>query len=218
MNENKLCFITCTNDEEMYEETKVYINSLYTPEGFVIETISVKDAPYITKAYNEAAKNTDAKYKIYLHQDVFIINQNFISDILAIFHEFSEVGMIGVAGAKDLPASGVWWEAQEKYGKVYDSHTGNMQLINFMDFNHKYQEVDCIDGLLMATQYDVPWREDIFTGWHFYDLSQSMEFKKAQYKVVVPFQEKPWCIHDSGIANIANGFEYYRKIFSNEYM
>ncbi len=27
--------------------------------------------------------------------------------------------------------------------------------------------VECIDGLLMATQYDVPWREDLFDGFDF---------------------------------------------------
>ena len=31
-------------------------------------------------------------------------------------------------------------------------------------------EVEGVDGLLMATQYDIPWREDLFDGWDFYDL------------------------------------------------
>ena len=80
----------------------------------------------------------------------------------------------------------------------------------------KYQEVEAIDGLLMATQYDVPWREDLFDKWDFYDISQSAEFLKAGYKVVVPNQTHPWCIHDDGFFNLKN---YYnaRKVFLEEY-
>ena len=40
----------------------------------------------------------------------------------------------------------------------------------------------------MATQYDVPWREDLFDGFDFYDVSQSFEFRKAGYTVGVPVQ------------------------------
>lgn len=32
-------------------------------------------------------KETSAKYKVYLHQDTFIIYKNFIQDILSIFKE-----------------------------------------------------------------------------------------------------------------------------------
>ena len=36
----------------------------------------------MTSGYNNAMKKTDAKYKVYLHQDVFILNHNFLMDIL----------------------------------------------------------------------------------------------------------------------------------------
>lgn len=48
----------------------------------------------------------------------------------------------------------------------------------------------------MITQYDIPWREDIFKGWHFYDISQSMEFHKINLEVVVAAQKQVWCIHE----------------------
>ena len=53
--------------------------------------------------------------------------------------------------------------------------------------NKPYTEVEAVDGLFIATQYDVKWREDIFDGWDFYDISQSEEFHRAGYKVVVPY-------------------------------
>ena len=60
----------------------------------------------------------------------------------------------------------------------------------------KFQELEAVDGLLIATQYDIPWREDILTGWHMYDTAMCMEMRRAGYKVAVPNQEEDfWCIH-----------------------
>lgn len=216
-NNKKICFISCVNDEVEYEECIRYIRNLYIPEGFTIETIALRNSRCITQAYNSAMKKTDAKYKVYLHQDVFIINKNFISDIIDIFINNEEIGMLGVAGAKTLPKSAVWWESAGICGKIYDSHTNKMQLYVFGAFNEKVESVRAIDGLIMITQYDVFWREDLFDGWHFYDISQSIEFILAGYKVAVLNQNEPWCIHDSGISNVSNGFEKYREIFLKEY-
>ena len=64
---------------------------------------------------------------------------------------------------------------------------------------YKYVSVEAIDGLLIATQYDFPWREDLFKEFDFYDASQSMEFIRKGYKVVVPIFHKPVCVHDDGL-------------------
>ncbi|MCC0681668.1 glycosyl transferase [Clostridioides sp. ES-S-0005-03] len=218
MNNEKICFITCVNDERLYEECLVYINSLDIPKDFSIETIALRGANSISSAYNKAMREVDAKYKIYLHQDTFIINKNFIYDILDIFNKNIDVGMIGVAGVKDIPVSGVWWDSNNKVGKVYDSHTGRMDIYEFNSFEGDFDTVMAIDGLIMITQYDILWREDKFDGWHFYDLSQSMEFNQNNYKVIIPKQDKPWCMHDSGIANISNGYDEYRLKFVKEYI
>lgn len=218
MNNEKICFITCVNDERLYEECLMYINSLDIPKNFSIETIALRGADSIASAYNKAMREVDAKYKVYLHQDTFIINKNFIYDISDIFNKNIAVGMIGVAGVKDVPVNGVWWDSDNRVGKVYDSHTGKMDIYEFNNFEGYFDEVMAIDGLIMITQYDLLWREDKFDGWHFYDLSQSMEFKQNNYKVVVPKQDKPWCMHDSGIANISNGYNEYRMKFVKEYI
>ncbi|WP_238916926.1 glycosyltransferase [Clostridium sp. YIM B02555] len=217
MKENKIAFITCVNDEDSYKKSLSYIKKLKVPEGIEIEIIAIRNAKCITSAYNEAMQKSDAKYKVYLHQDVYIQNQNFIRDILNIFKADQNIGLIGMAGAKIMPVSGIWWEDHCKVGKVYDSHSGTMKLLTFNEINDLYTEVKGIDGLIIITQYDLPWRDDIFDGWHFYDLSQSVEFLRKGFKVVVPNQHTAWCIHDCGYVNTTNGFEESRNKFLDNY-
>ncbi|MFT3655366.1 hypothetical protein DALLNEIH_01790 [Bacillus sp. B01(2024)] len=77
---------------------------------------------------------------------------------------------------------------------------------------------DAIDGLLMAAQYDMEWREDLFQGFHFYDTSQSLEFQKHGYQVGVACQKDPWCLHFCGDSFDAAAYEADRQIFVQHYM
>ena len=216
MNSKKITFITCVFNERQYKECVLYINSLDIPLGFEIETISVRATKSIAEAYNKGLSLTDAKYKVYLQDNTFIINKEFIKDILEIFILDITIGLIGVAGAKRLPSSGIWWEDAGKVGEVYDTHRGFIEHLKFNNIIEKYEIVESIDGLIMVTQTDIKWREDIFDGLSFYDVSLCMEFKKNGFLVVVPRQEKPWCIHECG-TKIENSFEEYRKKFLVKY-
>ena len=80
----------------------------------------------------------------------------------------------------------------------------------------KYTSVQCVDGFMMITQYDIPWREDLFTNWHFYDISQGFEFRRAGYKVVVPYMQNSWCFHYAEIMNLTL-YEEEKEIFRKEY-
>ncbi|MGF9915645.1 glycosyltransferase [Paenibacillus ehimensis] len=217
MNENKVCFITCYNDEVLYQECLKYIHTLKVPEGFEIETLGIVGAKSMAAGYNKAMRSSDAKYKVYLHQDTFIINNNFLNDSLNLFKANQQLGMLGMVGTKKLPPNCIWWEGKNLKGKVYENHTGKMGLLQFNEIANPYEEVESIDGFLIATQYDIPWREDVFDGWHFYDTSQSLEFKLAGYKVGIPRQLTPWAIHDCGIVQTSNGYEHYRRDFLETY-
>lgn len=217
MNSKKVCFITCVNDDKLYSECLKYINNLNIPESFEIENIEIKDAKSITSGYNEAMKASDAKYKVYLHQDVFIINKDFIKNIIEVFNSDEKIGILGVAGAKTIPTNAVWWDAVQRFGGVYENHTGIMKFLEFNKVKENYVEAKALDGLILVTVQDIPWREDIFTGWHFYDMSQCVEFNLKGYKAVVPRQEEPWCIHDCGFVETTGNYDKYKEIFLDEY-
>lgn len=220
MNEKKICFVICTNDEKKYTKCIKYIDKIILPINYVKEILPIINAPSMTTAYNFAMKNTDAKYKIYLHQDVYIINKNIIFDMLKLFKKYSQLGIIGIAGAKLLPTNCVWGAASQKYGLIYHYLEMNNELwLSDYGKNNKiqgdYESVEAVDGLLMMTQYDIQWREDLFDGWHYYDLSQCMEFLKSGYEVGIPNVSEAWCIHEA--QNNLAGYEEAQKKFINEY-
>jgi len=217
MKENKIAFITSIDNEDLYEKSLSYIRKLIVPNEIEMEIIAVRNAKSMASAYNDSMHKSDAKYKVYLHQDAFIVNTNFIFDVLNVFKNNINIGLMGMVGVKNIPLSGIWWEDFSKVGEVYDSHRGFTELLKFNEIKNKYEDVKGIDGLIMITQYNLTWREDIFNGWHFYDLSQSAEFIREGLKVIVPKQETTWCIHDCGVVNTSNGYEKYRNIFLKEY-
>lgn len=221
LDERKICFISCVNDEAEYAGCKQAIGELEIPFGYQVEILGVRHAASMTAGYQQAMEASHAKYKIYLHQDVFVINPTLIQDLLDLFIAHPEIGMIGLAGSTRLDAEKpIWWKDWlTLYGTCYTRVEENKVVRNYYGgvINGAYIEVAAIDGLFMATQYDVPWRTDLFHGWHFYDVSQSREFINAGYQVVVPQQDEPWVIHDCGLKPTDKSYDENMEIFKQNY-
>lgn len=218
MNNRKFCFIICSNNEFLAEECQKYIRKLLVPEGYQTETIVIYDAESMTSGYNLAMRKSDAKYKIYLHQDVLLLNTGMLSEILDIFQNNPQIGMLGVVGNTTLTEDACPWsgEDESRIGELFgDLITRKVHTV-FAKAEGRYQKVLTIDGMLMMTQYDIPWREELFKGWDFYDGSQSMEFWKAGYSVAVPYMKHPWCLHDNDILHLQD-YEKWRRVFEREY-
>ena len=213
LNDRKICFIICSSDALYTEECLYYIHHLRIPEGYEIEVLTVENAVSMAAGYNEGMQASDARYKVYLHQDVFIVNHDFIQDVLDLFQADEQIGMIGMIGVDKLPASGIMWEAQ-RCGAIFVPAYRHDDVLQFG--NETAVEAEAIDGLMMITQYDIPWREDLFDKWDFYDCSQSQEFIRRGYKVIVPALRKPWCMHDSVLANLSV-YDEERMKFLQEY-
>jgi hypothetical protein len=219
-----ISFITCVNDERAYEECCHYIDHLIVPEGYVIEKIPIYNAESMTGGYQKGMRSTDAKYKIYLHQDVMCLNPYLLYEALQIFERDRDIGMMGVAGCVTMAESGVWWESadQKYYNLVMDLVTVSECSDEWKDealYNSLgYQEVAVLDGVFLMTAKDVNWREDLFTGWHHYDVSQCMEFRRKGYKVVIPKPSRLWVLHpDACGRELGNDYQQARIHFLEEY-
>lgn len=214
MNENKFCIIMCVNDDLFYNECIQYIKWLEIPDGMEVEMLEIRDAVSMAAGYNEGMRSSDAKYKIYMHQDVFFRNKHLLGDILSIFRSDDKIGMLGLIGTRQIPDNGVAWHGEMvRDGKK----TVAWEQYRYSLENDGMWDIETIDGLFMATQYDVPWREDLFDGWDFYDVSQSFEMRRRGYRVVVPVQNQPWYMHDDKVIVSLWEYDKYRKIFWKEY-
>lgn len=181
------------------------------PDGYEVEIITVSDEENLAAAYNQALEVSEAKYNIYIRDAVYIENINFIKDILDIFSEQPDVGMIGVSGTESFAATTKKWNSIRNYGQVLDNNTDELR--SWQQPVNKYHEVQILDDYLIATQYDIPWREDIFTRNAFVVEAQCIEFKRENYKTVVAFQETPWCRVE--IRNFED--EIAKNVFLDEY-
>lgn len=216
MDEKQIAFIICTNNPQYYNECVQYIHELTVPDGYSTDIICIQEAPSMAAGYNAGMQASMAKYKVYLHQDTFIMNVNFIGDLLQVFQSDSKVGMIGVIGTTQLSKNSqifLNWNV----GNV-EAYDGKQYILSNLIQNpaEGFTEVEAVDGLLIATQYDVLWREDILDGWDFYDISAALEMRRLGYKVVVPYQSKPWCYHDCGVSKMKE-YDKYRKKVACEY-
>jgi len=214
--ENKICFISCVNNDNQYNECLESWNALRVPEGMKVESLVIHDAVSMTDGYQAGMESSDAKYKIYIHQDVWINNKNFLITMVREFQKHPEYGILGVVGSRSLPLNGVWWEG-EKIGAIRDRVSGEMSEYLFERNDRECTEAIALDGLILMTQYDVDWRTDIFTKWHFYDVSQCVEFLKRGYKVAVLPQNMPLCTHFAGM-NAMKGYDTERQKFLKEYV
>ncbi len=223
MDTNIIAFIICVNNDQYYDQCIRYIQELAVPSGYEIDVICVKEAQSMAAGYHTAMQSSSAKYKVYLHQDTFIINKKFIYDILQVFDSDKNIGMLGVIGVMQLPKDANCY-MEWNTGRVL-SCDGAITYNNtlYQDDLRRPVDVGAIDGVLMATQYDIPWREELFTGWDFYDVSQSLEMQRMGHKVVIPYQEEIWCYHDCGASKLIEydryrvcALEEYREYFEGE--
>ena len=216
--DTKIAFILCTNQPEYFGECSRYIHNLVIPEGYTIEIIPVEHAVSMTQGYAAGMQRTNAKYKVYLHQDVFIINRHFLEDTLQILTNHAKIGMIGMVGTKRLPDNACMWTTPMRTGALRSCVLNTVD--DYFDLpisqSRGYAPVQAVDGLLIMTQYDIPWREDLDLGWDFYDISQSLEYTRRGYHIAVPYQSVPWVLHDNGFLHLG-GYHTSRRRFLTEY-
>ena len=72
LDDSKVAFITCVNSEDWYSECRLYLEHLELPAGMTAEFIPVHGAASMCAGYNTGMQQSDAKYKVYLHQDTLI--------------------------------------------------------------------------------------------------------------------------------------------------
>lgn len=210
MDEQKIAVIVYVNNQNNIGAVKQMLESLKIPHGFKPTATLMKGNRW--HAFNEAMRASDAKYKIYLDDLTMILNKSILDDLIEIFRSDANIGMIGCSGAVVLSTNGSSYQSVNRCGKMMIGsykHTFNWQAVD-----GRYREVEALDGFLLATQYDVDWREDLFDENSFGDVAQSLEFRRRGYKCVVARQDQPWLWHREDSMSISDDC---RQKFLSEY-
>lgn len=194
--EKRIVFVICYDDKRYLEECIYYINKLHIPKGYEVNIISVGDAVSLEEGYNAAMLESDAKYKIYLDQHTFIINTFFLLELIKLFQDNPKVGMMGICGSNKEsgePTAGrmLIWDDWEK-----------IQEVNFQRTDSTEQACS-LNGMLMATQYDMEWGEDP-------EITQCNKMRENGFQVVVPYQKSSWCLYDCGVKEPCESEMEYR--------
>jgi hypothetical protein len=143
----------------------------------------------LTEIYNRGLKEAKYDHIVFLHHDLTIETKQWGVKLLKLFEKNPEFGIIGVAGSKNMPISGQWWENPKKmYGRVQHTHEGKSWLSIYSDdLGQRIEEVVNVDGVFFAvdrTKIKNNFNEEV-KGFHFYDVSFSFENHLAGVKVGV---------------------------------
>ena len=232
-----IAFVTCVNDEIRYSECRRYIEAIIMPKGWTARLLPIRGAGSMAEGYEAGRQMTrDAAIIVYLHQDVLVVNKKLTENLLSIFSASEKIGLVGVIGCRRLPETGIWWDGRRMVGQVL--HACEPESIALAEHREPapdrfLQGVEAVDGLFIAARgpgfptasnpladsvYDIPWRADIFDGWHFYDSSICREYRRRGLSVVIPRQgESFWCIHCPTEKPLDPAYHRYRQRFLREY-
>ncbi len=214
-NKDILSIITCVNREADYLLMKQSVEMMSFPNDMQLEFIPIYNAASICSGYNQGMSKARGYYKLYLHQDVILQNPNTLMYCLEKFQEDKNIGMIGLAGTLELPSSGIWWDTPKAYIALLAGRDTKAR--SYGDLHGEGAYAEALDGFFLFTSVDIKWRDDVFTGWHFYDIAQGREFRHHGYKLWLPNQGKGWVSHDSHNDEIDENYDYWRKIYLQTY-
>lgn len=208
----KLSFIIYKKNDKNYKVLISSLTALNIPNNVHVDIVTLTGDGGIPVIYNQGiSASIGADYRVYINDGIEILEKNFISIIIDLFERNSEIGIIGCIGTKIIPPTGICENAQTQYGKII---IGNEKKI-WNDFSNEYVEVASVNGLLMAVRGNVLWRDDLFKGNSFWDISQCIEYKRRGYKSVVIASPNKFYIKTSELNYEAD--EQSRQIFLAEY-
>ena len=92
MNDKKIAIIFHTTNEFYVEDALESFRRLKVPENFSVEVLPVQDEEKF-HAYNRAMNHSDAKYKIYLDENISTLHKNILLKVIKLFQSDKKIGL-----------------------------------------------------------------------------------------------------------------------------
>jgi len=137
------------------EENKDFIEHIKNTCGCDthVYLIHNPDGVSLSKIYADMIVNSeiDSDVIVFIHDDIEFLREGWGKEVLRLFNEHTDYGIIGVAGSAQFDEKGAWWNYDKKFGQVLHRSNGKSWLTAFSPLLDKdLQEVVVIDGLFMA--------------------------------------------------------------------
>lgn len=151
--DNSIAIVFCSKKETKENEEFIkhlrescgcesHVYSIYNPSGVSLSKIYAD----IT-----ASQDVNADVIVFVHDDIEFLRDGWGKEVLRLFDENKDYGIIGVAGSAQFDEKAAWWNYEKKFGQVLHRSEGKSWLTAFSPLLEKdLQEVAVIDGLFMA--------------------------------------------------------------------
>jgi glycosyltransferase involved in cell wall biosynthesis len=165
--------VYCTRETKPKHKEHIIKTSGLGKDIEIIEIINHGEG--LTKPYNRGLSQAKNDIIVFMHDDVEIETTSWGKKLLKTFEKNSDYGIIGVAGTKNMPSSGRWWDDRNKmYGRVKHTSQGKTWLSAYSeDIANDVEDVIIVDGLFFCVNRKKIKNnfDEEFTGFHFYDIS-----------------------------------------------
>lgn len=200
--EKKIAVLLHKSREGRYEICMESLRNMNWPDGYEAELFVItQDRPYAVQV-NEIMMAADAKYKIYINDDLCLVHPQMIEEMLNLFQDDS-IGMIGILGSTSLPVSGSVMDSPYKSGAVYIPSEKDLAELRFHETSEA-ADVRFLLPSLFATQRDVPW-DEAYEKQYYAVLAYCRGMEESGVRIVVPHPQEIWCTYqEKSIAFDAN--------------
>lgn len=194
--EKEVAFFVRKSDEALYRACLESLQALHLPVGYEAELFTLTaEKPYAAQA-NKALTLSDAKYKIYINDDVRLVRSQSIEELLTVFEDVS-IGMVGVLGSQSLPRDGNVLGSDYKRGVVYVPTGRDLSEMRFGEVSEEETaDVRFLLPSFYATQMDLPWDEEYETQYYAL-LAQCRSFEEIGSRIVTSLAKEAWCAYQS---------------------
>jgi len=133
----------------------------------------------LSEVYNKIIDQSENDIIVLCHDDLNFDTSGWGYKLKSHFEKNSDYGIIGLAGSKYMPKSGMWWEVQPTmYGIVNHEHEGKKWESKYSkEIGNKLEPTVIIDGLFIAIHKQRIKKnfDETVKGFHFYDVTFSFQ-------------------------------------------
>jgi hypothetical protein len=133
----------------------------------------------LSEVYNKILEQAENDIVVLCHDDLKFDTHGWLYKLKSHFEKNPEYGIIGLAGSKYMPKSGMWWEVQPTmYGIVNHENEGKKWESKYSkEIGNKLEPTLMVDGLFFAVHKQRIKKnfDETVKGFHFYDVTFSFQ-------------------------------------------